>query len=1070
MKRIAGVVLGTVFAVVAGQAETPGVLWRASFDGVGLSLAHWHGRIGKKVPLHGAVTEEGRRAEHINIVYDAAGDNHDYWRVKGFEPVALTETTAVRLTVKSTSSVRLMANFRLKQGKWNGVIGGPRTKGSGGWETIEFRDLLDRARRTVRGVVGQGSLPEGADAGGLVLDVIAVDLLAAGKITDVYVDEVVLVDAAAYNPDADVASLPFRVAWASRAQRTPVVDGTLTPGDGWGSTPAVDGFGSLPQGGPVAHTEARVLYDEQALYIGMRLDGPAGAALQTTARDRDGAIWVDDSVEIFIAPPGSAVLAASPAGSRYFHLGVNAIGTLADAVGQEGASWHGEWSAATSQRADGWDVEVRIPFAALGVAGPPNQVWALNLCRTYSTDKGAAHASWSPLARWFHEPEHFGRIAFGEGAPDPAVLSSIVLREELYTRLGAPRAGLVRARGGLAGIADSASGKGASLGRIAGLAGRVAKLAERIAALAPEAVIAARKPIGAELEALLREVQAAELAAEVVKLGASTPAEWPFIVLSGPAITNERFEPGKPLPPSFGVADGLAVAACRGEYEPATFVLYATQDRREVRVAATPLSGPGGVIGTSAVDLRVVKYWFQAGDSGYATKHRLTGGVLVPELLLKDDGLVVVDRKAKRNYMRTGSGLVDISAPAIEFDAKGRPIVAAPKLLGLAPRDAEQLQPFDVPAGEIKQVLVTVHVPADAAPGRYSGEIRVEAAGASAISLPLTLQVRPFDLAPPEVEYSIYIRGRLVDGTPRIPVWSERKSRTQYRAELSNMLAHGVDNPMVLEDRMDRFAEVMAMREAVGMPKRDVYNVGLRFSREMLDAPDEVRKFQERVKPFVKWAKENGYGALYAYAFDEADDLLLKERPMMEAMHAAGGKVFVAVGQQGVFFERAGDLLDLPIMAGPPKREMAERVHGAGHRIAVYANPQVGWEQPLTYRRNYGIALWQTGYDVVMDYVYQHSFGHVWNDFDHAEHKDHNFAYPTVDGVIDTLSWEGFREAVDDVRYASTLMRAVRKAESDPARRERALAAGKWLRSVDTQGDLDQLRRQIADKIAELTR
>ena len=26
-------------------------------------------------------------------------------------------------------------------------------------------------------------------------------------------------------------------------------------------------------------------------------------------------------------------------------------------------------------------------------------------------------------------------------------------------------------------------------------------------------------------------------------------------------------------------------------------------------------------------------------------------------------------------------------------------------------------------------------------------------------------------------------------------------------------------------------------------------------------------------------------------------------------------------------------------------------------------------------------------------------------------------AYPTVDGMIDTIAWEGFREGVDDVRY-----------------------------------------------------
>ena len=56
-----------------------------------------------------------------------------------------------------------------------------------------------------------------------------------------------------------------------------------------------------------------------------------------------------------------------------------------------------------------------------------------------------------------------------------------------------------------------------------------------------------------------------------------------------------------------------------------------------------------------------------------------------------------------------------------------------------------------------------------------------------------------------------------------------------------------------------------------------------------------------------------------------------------------------------------------------------------------------------------------------MPYAYQDSMAFTWNDFDHARYRDHNFTYPTVDGVIDTLAWEGFREGIDDVRYVTTL-------------------------------------------------
>jgi hypothetical protein len=54
-------------------------------------------------------------------------------------------------------------------------------------------------------------------------------------------------------------------------------------------------------------------------------------------------------------------------------------------------------------------------------------------------------------------------------------------------------------------------------------------------------------------------------------------------------------------------------------------------------------------------------------------------------------------------------------------------------------------------------------------------------------------------------------------------------------------------------------------------------------------------------------------------------------------------------------------------------------------------------------------------------YAYQHSFCNIWNDFDDPVFRDHVFAYPTVNGVIDTTAWEGYREGVDDVRYLTKL-------------------------------------------------
>ena len=129
------------------------------------------------------------------------------------------------------------------------------------------------------------------------------------------------------------------------------------------------------------------------------------------------------------------------------------------------------------------------------------------------------------------------------------------------------------------------------------------------------------------------------------------------------------------------------------------------------------------------------------------------------------------------------------------------------------------------------------------------------------------------------------------------------------------------------------------------------------------------------------------------------------------------------VACQQSIFDVAKGKLDAPVIAnGPRSKSEVDAWHAAGARIFMYANPQVGNEQPAVYRQNYGLDLLLAGYDGAMDYAYQHAFGNIWNDFDDKDYRDHVFAYPTTHGVVDTVQWEGFREAVDDVRYLSTLI------------------------------------------------
>jgi len=526
----------------------------------------------------------------------------------------------------------------------------------------------------------------------------------------------------------------------------------------------------------------------------------------------------------------------------------------------------------------------------------------------------------------------------------------------------------------------------------------------------------------------------------------------PFLLFTPPAITNRRFA-AETFPVPARVSDRLDCAGCRGEYESVTVVLYALRDLKQLKVTATDLTGPAGVIPAKAIDIWVVKCWYQAAKEIWC---RQKTKLLAPELLLKDDVLVRVDLAKKQNYVRSTNEdgthtYLLCSGPASE------------NLKDVRPVDAEALQPVDVPARSLKQFWLTLHIPKDARPGTYKGKVSL-ATQTGTRELPLAVTVHPFDLADSRLIYSIYYRAKLSkDGRPTIG--SEYKSEQQYRAELEDLKAHGVLYPSNYqpwgEARLRRSLEI---RRDVGLPAGRFYNLGLWTGSPT--KPAQLANLSKQVKRWIDVCRPFGYDTVYFYGIDEArGERLRAQRAAWRVVQDAGGKLFVAC-YKGTF-EAMGNLLNCAVLAGRPDPAEAEKWHGVGSHAFCYAYPQVGNEEPETYRRHFGLVLWKAGFDGAMDYAYQHAFGHIWNDFDHQTYRDHNFTYPTVNGVVGTIQWEGFREAVDDVRYVTTLEHAIKRAP--PAKATVAGRARKWLEDLDPDTvDLDQARAQMVDLIKAL--
>lgn len=180
----------------------------------------------------------------------------------------------------------------------------------------------------------------------------------------------------------------------------PVLDGTVG-GAEWGGAASITDFVTPAEAKPAARKTTVLLgHDAKNLYIAFTCSGQL--TVTAAARPRDGAVWEDDAVEVFLQPEGS---------EAYYHLGVNANGAILDGKCDpaEDTRWDGKWEAKTARTADGYVVEMAIPFATLG-AKAEGGWWRVNFGR----EEADTHVPtcWNPTLGGFHVPGRFGEMAF----------------------------------------------------------------------------------------------------------------------------------------------------------------------------------------------------------------------------------------------------------------------------------------------------------------------------------------------------------------------------------------------------------------------------------------------------------------------------------------------------------------------------------------------------------------------------------------------------------------------------------------------------------------------------------
>jgi hypothetical protein len=145
-----------------------------------------------------------------------------------------------------------------------------------------------------------------------------------------------------------------------------VLDGELND-EGWQQAVPVTTFvqrDPLEGAAPSFKTEARVIYDSSAIYIGVRAfdTEPARIAGFLTRRDAGSA---SDWIQIYIDSYYDRRTA--------YQFGVNPLGVKQDAYwfndGNNDSSWDAVWDVVVTRTAEGWQAEFRIPFSQLRFSG-----------------------------------------------------------------------------------------------------------------------------------------------------------------------------------------------------------------------------------------------------------------------------------------------------------------------------------------------------------------------------------------------------------------------------------------------------------------------------------------------------------------------------------------------------------------------------------------------------------------------------------------------------------------------------------------------------------------------------
>jgi hypothetical protein len=204
---------------------------------------------------------------------------------------------------------------------------------------------------------------------------------------------------------------------AVRTQSAPAINGRLDDA-AWAQAPVINGFTQRDpnEGQPASEaTEVRILYDNEAIYVGARLHDRSPVTQRLGRRDMQNGSsdWFRVSLDSYHDRRTAFRFEVNPSGVRRdatitggFASGTSGGngnggggGSNTSFTGVEGdLAWDAVWDAATSVDGDGWTAEMRIPLSQLRFAPAEQLVWGVQLERIIDRRQEISQFAFSPKA------------------------------------------------------------------------------------------------------------------------------------------------------------------------------------------------------------------------------------------------------------------------------------------------------------------------------------------------------------------------------------------------------------------------------------------------------------------------------------------------------------------------------------------------------------------------------------------------------------------------------------------------------------------------------------------------